>query len=171
MKHSSYFSSLSYLLSISPGRQQSIFKRTAFLRPFSTQSQPPATRLRMPVQEMHEQRYDAEKEVKRNPHSDFNKVQASRPAFDRSKQWEYRQPPNPNWKLGDGANDGGECLKKEHIAIDPYAEGRPAVFNYKLLISAIVPRPIGFVSTLSKDGESSNLAPFSYTQMGMLDLE
>jgi len=124
----------------------------------------------MPVQEMHEQRYDAEKEVKRNPHADFNQVQASRPAFDSAKQWEYRQPPKPKWKLGDGANDGGECLKKEHIAIDPYEEGRPAVFNYKLMISAIVPRPIGFVSTLSKDGENSNLAPFSYTQMGMLGL-
>jgi flavin reductase (DIM6/NTAB) family NADH-FMN oxidoreductase RutF len=35
------------------------------------------------------------------------------------------------------------------------------VHNYKLLISAIVPRPIGFVSTLSSDG-TANLAPFSY---------
>lgn len=120
----------------------------------------------MPVEEVHEQRYDAEKEVKRNPHADFSAVQASRPDFDRSKTWQYTKVPNPNWKLGDGANDGGECLKKKHVEIDPYAEGRPAVFNYKLMISAIVPRPIGFVSTLSKDGKSSNLAPFSYTQMG-----
>ncbi len=32
---------------------------------------------------------------------------------------------------------------------------------YRLLISAVVPRPIAFVSTLSKDGVR-NLAPFSY---------
>lgn len=44
-------------------------------------------------------------------------------------------------------------------------QGRPATFNYKLLISAIIPRPVGFVSTRSKDGTSTNLAPFSYTQV------
>lgn len=64
-----------------------------------------------------------------------------------------------------GANDGGEWKKHDHVEIDPYKEGRPAVFNYKLLISAIIPRPIGFVSTQSKDGSSTNLAPFSYTQV------
>jgi flavin reductase (DIM6/NTAB) family NADH-FMN oxidoreductase RutF len=35
--------------------------------------------------------------------------------------------------------------------------------NYSLLVSGIVPRPIGFVSTISKDGKE-NLAPFSYFQ-------
>ena len=59
---------------------------------------------------------------------------------------------NPEWQLGDGANDGGESLKKGHVEIDPYEEGRPAVSNYKLLISGVVPRPIGFISTRSKDG-------------------
>ena len=33
--------------------------------------------------------------------------------------------------------------------------------NHKIMIGSIVPRPIAFVSTLSKDG-ASNLAPFSY---------
>lgn len=37
--------------------------------------------------------------------------------------------------------------------------------NYKLLISGIVPRPVGFLSTQSADGLSKNLAPFSYTQV------
>ena len=64
-----------------------------------------------------------------------------------------------------GSNDGGECLKHNHVDIDPYEEGRPATSNYKLLISSIIPRPIGFVSTRSKDGSSTNLAPFSYTQV------
>ncbi|RVX73204.1 hypothetical protein B0A52_02332 [Exophiala mesophila] len=37
--------------------------------------------------------------------------------------------------------------------------------NYKLLISGIVPRPVGFLSTQSSEGTSKNLAPFSYTQV------
>jgi flavin reductase (DIM6/NTAB) family NADH-FMN oxidoreductase RutF len=34
--------------------------------------------------------------------------------------------------------------------------------RYKLLIGGIVPRPIAFVSTVSPDGRSVNLAPFSF---------
>ena len=71
----------------------------------------------------------------------------------------------PDWKPGSGSNDGGAWKKHKHIEIDPYEDGRPATFNYKLLISAIIPRPIGFISTRSKDGTSTNLAPFSYTQV------
>lgn len=104
---------------------------------------------------------DNEKHVQRNPHPDFKKVEASRPDW-QEKPIQFIKAKNPDWKLGDGPNDGGECLKKEHVEIDPYADGRPAVFNYKLLISAITPRPIGFVGTRSKDGTSTNLAPFSY---------
>ncbi|PSK43777.1 hypothetical protein B9Z65_7291 [Elsinoe australis] len=113
----------------------------------------------------HEEHLDAEKSVKRNPHGDFSKVQASRPDWDQSKKFTFTKTKDPEWKYGSGANDGGESLKKNHVEIDPNAEGRPAVANYKLLISGIVPRPIGFVSTSSKDGSSSNLAPFSYTQV------
>lgn len=108
---------------------------------------------------------DSEKTIQRNPHGNFKEVEASRPKFDHSAKWHMTQTPNPNWKPGDGANDGGESLKKEHVSIDPYEDGRPATFNYKLLISAIIPRPVGFVSTRSKDGSSTNLAPFSYTQV------
>lgn len=36
------------------------------------------------------------------------------------------------------------------------------VYVNRLLISGIVPRPIGFVSTCSSDASSTNLAPFSY---------
>lgn len=39
------------------------------------------------------------------------------------------------------------------------------VNNYKLLISGIAPRPIGFLSTVSGDGKTKNLAPFSYFQV------
>ena len=103
-------------------------------------------------QEQHE---DSEKAVKRNPHPDFARVQASRPDWDESSQWEFIKTKAPEWKLGSGGNDGGESLKKKHVEIDPYEEGRPAIFNYKLLISSIVPRPIGFISTQSADGKLS----------------
>jgi flavin reductase (DIM6/NTAB) family NADH-FMN oxidoreductase RutF len=45
------------------------------------------------------------------------------------------------------------------VRVDP-AE-RPYAEVYKLLIGAILPRPIAFVSTLSRDG-CRNLAPFSF---------
>ncbi|KAF2726116.1 hypothetical protein K431DRAFT_214392 [Polychaeton citri CBS 116435] len=105
---------------------------------------------------------DSEKNVQRNPHPDFKKVEASRPEWDDGEKWHFTQTKNTEWQPGNGGNDGGESLTKEHIDIDPYEEGRPAVFNYKLLISSIIPRPIGFISTRSKDGSSTNLAPFSY---------
>lgn len=37
--------------------------------------------------------------------------------------------------------------------------------NYRLLISGIAPRPIGFISTVSGDGKTKNLAPMSYFQV------
>ncbi|UNI13972.1 hypothetical protein JDV02_000657 [Purpureocillium takamizusanense] len=56
--------------------------------------------------------------------------------------------------------------QKQHVAIDPYAPGRAPGNNYKLLISAITPRPIAFLSTVGADGHSgANLAPFSYFNM------
>ncbi|KAH9821992.1 Flavin reductase like domain [Teratosphaeria destructans] len=113
----------------------------------------------------HEMMADREKAIKRNPHGNFKEVEASRPDWDQQRTFTFTKTVKPDWKPGQGGNDGGESLKKEHIDIDPYQDGRPAAFNYKLLISAIIPRPIGFLSTTSKDGSSTNLAPFSYTQV------
>lgn len=96
---------------------------------------------------------------------DFNQLQASRPKFRHDTEVTYTQPPNVEWKNGDGANDGGESLKKDHVEINPYAEGRPSVYNYKLLISGMAPRPIALVSTKSQDEKTANLAPFSYSQV------
>jgi flavin reductase (DIM6/NTAB) family NADH-FMN oxidoreductase RutF len=107
---------------------------------------------------------DAEATIKRNPHPDFGKVQASRPDYEK-REWRFTKTVDPNWQWGSGGNDGGASLEKNHIEIDPYAEGRQASQNYKLLISGIVPRPIGFLSTRSNDGSSTNLSPFSYTQV------
>jgi len=104
-----------------------------------------------------------EKLIKRNPHPDFKKVEASRPVWDPKKELTYTQTAKPEWKFGDGGNGTDpNALTTPHVAIDPYEEGRPAGFNYKLLISAIVPRPIALISTRSADGTVTNLAPFSY---------
>ncbi len=100
-----------------------------------------------------------------NTGDDFDKVQASRPDFQRDAGVKYSKPPKPDWKEGEGGNDGGESLNKNHIEIDPYQEGRHASSNYKLLISGVVPRPIALISTKSKDGKTANLAPFSYAQV------
>jgi flavin reductase (DIM6/NTAB) family NADH-FMN oxidoreductase RutF len=105
-----------------------------------------------------------EKSIQRNPHPDFKKVEASRPPFDPSTTFSYTQTPAPNWQYGSGANKPADP-SKSHIPIDPYEPSRPAGFNYKLLISAVVPRPIAFLSTRSADGTVTNLAPFSYFQL------
>ncbi|KAF2660006.1 hypothetical protein K491DRAFT_688608 [Lophiostoma macrostomum CBS 122681] len=104
---------------------------------------------------------DAESTIKRNPHPDFKAVEASRPPFNPSTAFHYTQTPSPAWAPGSGANTSAPP-STAHREIDPYEPGRPAVHNYKLLISGIVPRPIGFVSSISGDGSSTNLAPFSY---------
>lgn len=59
-------------------------------------------------------------------------------------------------------DDGWKKHKK--VSFSPTEEGRPPIFNYKLLIGAITPRPIAFLSTASKDGVR-NLAPFSFFNM------
>jgi hypothetical protein len=73
-----------------------------------------------------QEKADAERVVKRNPHPDFAKVQASRPDWSNLEPWNWTKTKKPDWKFGGGPNDGGECLKKDHVEIDPYAEGRYA---------------------------------------------
>lgn len=111
--------------------------------------------------------------IKRNPHPDFKKVEESRPDWDKAAGLRFTKTASPSWAFGSGANElrdqdgAGDASsnQKKHICIDPYEPGRPAPFNYKLLISGIVPRPIGFVSSQSGDGRVRNLAPFSYFNM------
>jgi flavin reductase (DIM6/NTAB) family NADH-FMN oxidoreductase RutF len=96
-------------------------------------------------------------------HGDFKTLEASRPAWEEDLNFHRTRTKKPEWKIGSGANDDSW---KQHgtVEIDPYGEGRNSVDNYKLLISGIIPRPIGFLSTISADGKY-NLAPFSYTQV------
>lgn len=96
--------------------------------------------------------------------ADFAEKQALRPDFDHSgKSIAVTKQPNPSWRYGGGARGYDASLK--HKEVDPYADNRPMMSNYKLLISGIAPRPIGFISTVSADGKTKNLAPFSYFQV------
>lgn len=93
-------------------------------------------------------------------HPDFKTVEATREPWDKTSTFHVTKTADPSWTFGSGANsthtDGAD-----HVSIDPYAPGRAAHLNYKLLISAITPRPIAFLSTRSTTGEA-NLAPFSF---------
>ena len=93
---------------------------------------------------------------------EFKKLEATRPEFQTAAPVEVSQTPDIAWKYGQGVNTSLNGLHK-HVEIDPYGPDRQMFQNYKLLISSI-PRPISFVSTVSKDGER-NLAPFSYFQV------
>lgn len=96
--------------------------------------------------------------------ANFAERQARRPDFDHAgTPIEVTKQPNPGWQYGDGARDYDPS--STHTEVDPYAQDRPMISNYKLLVSAIAPRPIGFISTVSADGRTKNLAPFSYFQV------
>ena len=97
-----------------------------------------------------------------------------------SRHFRLSHPPNPNWKLGEGAsradagtNQWNADLKQGWTTWDT-AEmpGKSVQFfvyatqssecasrdAYQLLTSAVIPRPIAFVSTVSMQG-APNLAP------------
>ncbi|KAK2592762.1 hypothetical protein QQS21_009534 [Conoideocrella luteorostrata] len=87
-----------------------------------------------------------------------------RPDLDLASEITVTKQPNPSWSYGDGVKDY-DASANTHREIDPYAADRPMVNNYRLLISGIAPRPIGFISTVSGDGKRKNLSPFSYFQV------
>jgi flavin reductase (DIM6/NTAB) family NADH-FMN oxidoreductase RutF len=96
--------------------------------------------------------------------ADFEKKQATRPEFDPSKPINLTKSPNPTWTYGSGVSQDANIASSKHIEVDPYSADRPMIDNYRLLISGVAPRPIGFISTVSKNGKK-NLAPFSYFQV------
>lgn len=99
--------------------------------------------------------------------ADFEEKQAKRPDFEPLKPITFTKSPNPSWTYGDGVTTTSSTTTTSttHVEIDPYAPGRPMLSNYRLLVSGIAPRPVGFLSTLSNDTKSANLAPFSYFQV------
>jgi len=66
-------------------------------------------------------------------------------------------PPHPDWKPGEKQPMPKEVLGGGHVAIDPNQEKSV----YPLMISAVVPRPIAFISSCGGPG-GRNLAPYSY---------
>ncbi|KAL4780072.1 hypothetical protein BJX76DRAFT_61295 [Aspergillus varians] len=111
---------------------------------------------------------DREAAIQRNPHADFAAVESTRTPFNHDAQFKFTKTPNPDWRAGDGASNG-DWKQHEFVSIDPYEEGRGPWLNYKLLISATVPRPIALASTVSADGKTANLAPFSFWQCAAVD--
>ena len=67
--------------------------------------------------------------------------------------------PHPGWEPPKKLPVPPAIENGKMVAIDPRVIGGKKC--YPLIISAVVPRPIAFVSTVSKDGQQ-NLAPFSY---------
>lgn len=96
--------------------------------------------------------------VKPNRVLEFKEQEETRPPFE-NISWHLTKTVNPDWTPGEKVK---QSFQK--VEFDPYQEGRVAADNYKLLVSSIVPRPVGFISTISADGVR-NLAPFSYTQV------
>jgi flavin reductase (DIM6/NTAB) family NADH-FMN oxidoreductase RutF len=96
---------------------------------------------------------------------DFKEQERLRPNFDHNLPIGITKSPNPDWKFGSSGNDETPKSKPSHVDIDPFAPGRPMMANYRLLVSGIVPRPIGLLSTVSGDGKTENLSPFSYFQV------
>jgi len=92
-------------------------------------------------------------------HPPFKNVEASRAPF-QEQQYECHQTPSPNWVPGNGANGLQKVPEGKFLEVDP-SNNFNNVNIYKLMISGVVPRPIGFVSSLAENGVE-NLAPFSY---------
>ncbi|KAL5524160.1 hypothetical protein ACEPAG_8333 [Sanghuangporus baumii] len=92
--------------------------------------------------------------------------EGTRPAFNSSPVFRKTRNPDERWELGDGlrtTTELGACWKEDEKAgwktLNLDEMEKPLI--YKMLTSAVIPRPIAFVSTLSDSGVP-NLAPFSY---------
>ncbi|KAK9893447.1 hypothetical protein P389DRAFT_175512 [Cystobasidium minutum MCA 4210] len=107
-------------------------------------------------------------------HEPFEQVQARRPDF-KADLFQYSKQPNPNWKPGQGLNGRTDLPGYELFQQTATLQGSQELYHhinpdevedkskiYKLIIGGITPRPIAFCSTLSKDGKTKGLAPFSY---------
>ncbi|KAJ4253778.1 hypothetical protein NW762_010172 [Fusarium torreyae] len=99
--------------------------------------------------------------------TNFDETIANRTEFDHSgTPIEVTKSPDPTWSYGNGVRTGqSQGAERVHQEIDPYSSDRSIAQNYRLLVSGIAPRPVGFISTTSADGKTKNLAPFSYFQV------
>ncbi|VUC31688.1 unnamed protein product [Clonostachys rosea] len=111
---------------------------------------------------------DQEASIQRNPYTDFSAVECQRPSYQHDGMLKFSKTPNTSWRAGDGASNK-DWEHRRFMSIDPYEDNRGPWLNYKLLISATVPRPIALASTVSADGMTRNLAPFSFWQCVSVD--
>ncbi|KAF8967834.1 hypothetical protein BDZ97DRAFT_1976813 [Flammula alnicola] len=90
---------------------------------------------------------------------------SSRPPFDFKSTFISVDSPAPKWSLGDGLpceiSQWNEVISNSKRRTWDLSNAEDMKNSYRLLTSAIVPRPIAFVSTLSAEGQP-NLAPFRF---------
>ncbi|KAH9176579.1 hypothetical protein EDB89DRAFT_1845733 [Lactarius sanguifluus] len=85
--------------------------------------------------------------------------------FARAHPFRLTEPPNKNWKVGDGLSEtplGQDWKADEELGWKTWEMAKTSAADAtQILNSTVVPRPIAFVSTLSAEN-SPNLAPFRY---------
>ncbi|KAJ3516423.1 hypothetical protein NLJ89_g1126 [Agrocybe chaxingu] len=90
---------------------------------------------------------------------------SSRPPYDPQATFKFVGPPAPTWAPGDGLPNEMRQWKEEvsntRRKTWDFTDPEIARNSYRILTSAIIPRPVAFVSTLSNDG-IPNLAPFRF---------
>ncbi|KDR75814.1 hypothetical protein GALMADRAFT_97726 [Galerina marginata CBS 339.88] len=98
--------------------------------------------------------------------SRFNST--GRPPFPFQSALKFVDPPAPTWSIGDGLSNNASRWREEIMTSEreswDLTNPETSRESYRILTSAIVPRPIAFVSTLSKNGEP-NLAPFRFVSL------
>ncbi|KAI6011123.1 hypothetical protein EDC04DRAFT_2610017 [Pisolithus marmoratus] len=88
----------------------------------------------------------------------------SLPPFDYDAHTKYTDPPNTSWTFGqktDNTEFGRKWLEGEEQGWKVINTAEDTVRLSQLMLSAIVPRPIAFVSSISETGVE-NLSPFSW---------
>ncbi|KAK0546269.1 hypothetical protein OC846_005352 [Tilletia horrida] len=102
-------------------------------------------------------------------HDKFPAIQAARPTFDPDAGFQKSQPPQMDWKPGQGLNTlpqsqalfQGDKPMRVFDTTDGSVASRDV---YKLMCGGIAPRPVALVGTLNEQGVP-NLAPISWYQM------
>lgn len=95
----------------------------------------------------------------------FKHALATTPGRQEPGSVKYIHPPHPAWEPGQPQPHPFSA--DDRVEIDPSEIDK--AYLYSLMISAVTPRPIGFVSSMGRDG-SHNLSPYSYFNMVGLPL-
>ena len=75
----------------------------------------------------------------------------------------FVHPPQRSWIPGQPLHPPFDTVDNaKMVSVDPLEADK--AYLYSLMISAVAPRPIGFITSMSKEG-NVNLAPYSYFNM------